>query len=905
MISTTETDWPTDQRPIMASTDVIPAFITYQRPNTRPPIFVAGTYSDPPWQPEEMEYTTNAEGHHVFRKEVFAKPGSKIQYKFRVGTGNWWAVDECSHTVRDSSGNQNNEMEMHSHKGLSDKAAATGSVGLDTANISGKHTNSVHDTTPSKAETESPKTEHRLPQPAESSGKVPSPSSDARPSHLTRSYVDVAAELVGSSVSLAPEEPETPKLKNKSERVETHPRSTTPFTDSAKVAAEVGESAALLDREEKPKEKTEIQARPRSTTPFTESANIAAEVGESAALLDSEVKPEKAPIPKDSPRSSTPFTESANVAAEVAESAALLDKEEKPETSSRSDTPFTESANIAAEVGESAALLDREVKSEKATISKDSPRANTPFTESANIAAEVGDSAALLDREDKPQSRAPSEAAKMPESGSRSATPFAESAGIAAEVGESAALLDKEEQAEPEKPDEDAEKTEARPRSATPIAETGNTAAEVADTAKALDNEEAAFELEVRPDNFSIPDHHEEHQVGYEDEDDEHDHKPPLFSYEYAGLYDDDGGPRADEAEEARQHEGKSPKEEEELDLDNIDVNDPTLERFPSNREEIIDTVRKIETGLAEDQPAFEGVPPSPIVTSLRPGAEDILGGDHFLSSPIAASPIVVSPLFPRAPRRLAVPRSPRGSISSAHSSALSLQSISEGEEPSGSDQSRSSPAMLSSDPPKPSESHDMVSPGSDEDEGIDLKTGNGLPKGQNGDLLPPDWMATLLQQATLGSQSEPAPGVSDSAKPQTSNGKAVAGPASGKPIPTEPERPRTQSPRIVIEHVKDADGDADSHHSDDDGHIEHANGTRGETSNGATAETADAGDSGQLRKRKRAASGERPETPVSTHSTGIHTDRGGGWFRAFFRLLFVDWIGGFLGRLCGGRRKT
>ncbi|KAK0722733.1 hypothetical protein B0T26DRAFT_674406 [Lasiosphaeria miniovina] len=756
----------------MASTDVIPAFITYQRPNTRPPIFVAGTYSDPPWQPEEMEYTTNAEGHHVFMKEVFAKPGSKIQYKFRVGTGDWWAVDERSHTVRDSSGNQNNEMEMHSHKGLSDKAAATGSVGLDTANISGKHTNSVHDTTLSKAETESPKTEDRLPQPAESSSKVLSPSSDAH---------------------------------------------------SAKVAAEVGEPAALLDREEKPKAKTEKQARPRSATPFTESANIAAEVGEPAALPDSEVKPEKAPIPKDSPRSNTPFTESANVAAE------------------------------------------------------------TPLLRKAPIL----------------QQRQP--ACKYPFYGKREYR----SGGIAAEVGESAALLDKEEQAEPEKPDEDAEKTEARPSSATPIAETGNTAAEVADTAKALDNEEAAFELEVRPDNFGIPDHHEEHQVGYKDEDYEHDHMPPLFPYEYAGLYDDDEGPRADEAEVARQHEGKSPKEEEDLDLDNIDVNDPTLERFPSNREEIIDTVRKIETGLSEDQPAFEAVPPSPIVTSLRPGAEDILGGDHFLSSPIAASPIVVSPLFPRAQRRLAVPRSPRGSISSAHSSALSLQSISEGEEPSGSDQSRSSPAMLSSDPPKLSQSYYVVSPGSDEDEGIDLKTGNGSPKGQNGDLLAPDWMAALPQQATLKSQSEPAPGVSDSAKPQTSNGKAVAGPASGKPIPTESERPRTQSPRIVIEHVKDADGDADSHHSDEDGHIEHANGTGGETYNEATAETADAGDSGQLRKRKRAASGERPETPVSTHSTSIHTDRGGGWFRAFFRLLFVDWIGGFLGRLCGGRRKT
>ena len=37
--------------------------------------------------------------------------------------------------------------------------------------------------------------------------------------------------------------------------------------------------------------------------------------------------------------------------------------------------------------------------------------------------------------------------------------------------------------------------------------------------------------------------------------------------------------------------------EEEDIDQDNIDVNDPTLERFPSNREAIIDTVLKLETG--------------------------------------------------------------------------------------------------------------------------------------------------------------------------------------------------------------------------------------------------------------------------------------------------------------------
>jgi hypothetical protein len=88
------------------------AFITYQKPGTQPPIYVAGTFSDPPWEAHEMEYTTDTNGEHTFQKEVTAEPGSKIQYKFRVGPGDWWVLHEGMPTVIDDAGNTNHEMEV-------------------------------------------------------------------------------------------------------------------------------------------------------------------------------------------------------------------------------------------------------------------------------------------------------------------------------------------------------------------------------------------------------------------------------------------------------------------------------------------------------------------------------------------------------------------------------------------------------------------------------------------------------------------------------------------------------------------------------------------------------------------------------------------------------------------------
>lgn len=68
--------------------------VVYDKQGTQPPVYLAGSFSEPPWVPEEMEYTTDAGGEHSFRKTVLVEEGKEYQYKFRIGTGDWWALNE-------------------------------------------------------------------------------------------------------------------------------------------------------------------------------------------------------------------------------------------------------------------------------------------------------------------------------------------------------------------------------------------------------------------------------------------------------------------------------------------------------------------------------------------------------------------------------------------------------------------------------------------------------------------------------------------------------------------------------------------------------------------------------------------------------------------------------------------
>jgi hypothetical protein len=75
--------------------------VKYSKPGTQPPLFLAGSFSDPGWQPQEMQYTTNEAGEYEFYKEIQVEEGSVYQYKFRVGEGDWWMLNEDSPTGKD------------------------------------------------------------------------------------------------------------------------------------------------------------------------------------------------------------------------------------------------------------------------------------------------------------------------------------------------------------------------------------------------------------------------------------------------------------------------------------------------------------------------------------------------------------------------------------------------------------------------------------------------------------------------------------------------------------------------------------------------------------------------------------------------------------------------------------
>ncbi|KAG4025252.1 hypothetical protein MFRU_062g00050 [Monilinia fructicola] len=82
--------------------------IKYSRPGAAPPIYLAGSFPQSVWQPQEMEYTNESKDHYVFSKAVEVEEGKEYQYKFRIGDGDWWMSDEDAPIVTDDIGNRNN-----------------------------------------------------------------------------------------------------------------------------------------------------------------------------------------------------------------------------------------------------------------------------------------------------------------------------------------------------------------------------------------------------------------------------------------------------------------------------------------------------------------------------------------------------------------------------------------------------------------------------------------------------------------------------------------------------------------------------------------------------------------------------------------------------------------------------
>lgn len=73
-------------------------------PGAQPPVFIAGSFTDPPWQVQEMDHMLekpkgvdpNSQPvgpHYRFIKNINVREG-RWQYKFRFGPGDWWVCDE-------------------------------------------------------------------------------------------------------------------------------------------------------------------------------------------------------------------------------------------------------------------------------------------------------------------------------------------------------------------------------------------------------------------------------------------------------------------------------------------------------------------------------------------------------------------------------------------------------------------------------------------------------------------------------------------------------------------------------------------------------------------------------------------------------------------------------------------
>jgi len=70
--------------------------IDFRSPGAQPPIYLAGSLTSPPWEPQEMSHEDDQNGGLHFYKKVENVHDGEYQYKFRLGPGEWWVLDETA-----------------------------------------------------------------------------------------------------------------------------------------------------------------------------------------------------------------------------------------------------------------------------------------------------------------------------------------------------------------------------------------------------------------------------------------------------------------------------------------------------------------------------------------------------------------------------------------------------------------------------------------------------------------------------------------------------------------------------------------------------------------------------------------------------------------------------------------
>lgn len=67
--------------------------ITFRKAGVKPPVYLAGSFSEPQWEPQEMDCASNSDGEYVYTSRILVVPERDYQFKFRIGD-DWWILDE-------------------------------------------------------------------------------------------------------------------------------------------------------------------------------------------------------------------------------------------------------------------------------------------------------------------------------------------------------------------------------------------------------------------------------------------------------------------------------------------------------------------------------------------------------------------------------------------------------------------------------------------------------------------------------------------------------------------------------------------------------------------------------------------------------------------------------------------
>ncbi|KAG6011536.1 hypothetical protein E4U43_008250 [Claviceps pusilla] len=96
--------------------------VNYRKRGLSPPVFVAGTFTEPAWESQEMHSLTDESGEHHFTIQVPVEPGKEYQYHFRASGQDDWFVDEHATIAIDSRGQRCNVLRVPVTRNTGDRA---------------------------------------------------------------------------------------------------------------------------------------------------------------------------------------------------------------------------------------------------------------------------------------------------------------------------------------------------------------------------------------------------------------------------------------------------------------------------------------------------------------------------------------------------------------------------------------------------------------------------------------------------------------------------------------------------------------------------------------------------------------------------------------------------------------